>query len=296
MSSQAKIIIEDIEFLRHGERPLLLTLYRPAGDGPFPLVIDLHGGAWNKGARAECAQRDTVLAQQGIAAAALDFRHAADGYPSSLIDINYGIRWLKAKAGALNLEASRIGLCGQSSGGHLAMLAAMRPGDPRYGSLALPAGVAPQDANVQCVVMTWPVINPLSRYHHALRQRASTSPPDWVGDIPERHDIYWRDEETMAEGNPTMALERGEPVSTPPTLWVQGRPDPVHDYNDPDSDFQGNEPDRFAARYRAAGGNIQIANIEQVTRAGNATHHLVAAFCKLHLTAGQANTNNASAA
>jgi acetyl esterase len=126
MPSQAKVIVEDIEFLRHGERPLLLTLHRPVGDGPFPLVIDLHGGAWNKGARAECAERDAVLAQQGIAAAALDFRHAADGYPSSLIDINYAIRWLKAKAGTLNLEASRIGLCGQSSGGHLAMLAAIR--------------------------------------------------------------------------------------------------------------------------------------------------------------------------
>jgi acetyl esterase/lipase len=296
MPSEANIIVEDIEFLRHGERPLLLTLYLPAGDGPFPLVIDLHGGAWNKGERAECAKRDTVLAQQGIAAAALDFRHAADGYPSSLIDINYAIRWLKAKAGALNLQASRFGLSGQSSGGHLAMLTAMRPSDPRYGSLALPAGFVRQNANVQCVVMTWPVINPLSRYHHALRQRASASPPDWVGDIPERHDIYWPDEETMAEGNPTMALERGETVSTPPTLWVQGRPDPVHDYNDPNSDFPGNEPDRFAARYRAAGGKIEIANIEQETRVNNTTDHLVAAFCKLHLTAGLANTNKFSAA
>jgi len=173
------------------------------------------------------------------------------------------------------------------------MLTAMRPSDPRYGSLALPAGFTPQDANVQCVVMTWPVINPLSRYHHALRQRASANPPDWIG---ERHDIYWHDEETMAEGNPTMALERGETMSTPPTLWVQGLPDPVHDYNDPDSDFQGNEPDRFAARYRAAGGNIEIANIEQATRAGNTTDHLVAAFCKFHLTAGLANTNKPSAA
>ncbi len=176
--------------------------------------------------RAECAERDAVLAQQGIAAAALDFRHAADGYPSSLIDINYAIRWLKAKAGTLNLEASRIGLSGQSSGGHLAMLAAMRPGDPRYGSLALPAGFAPQDANVQCVVMTWPVINPLSRYHHALRQRASANPPDWVGDIPERHDIYWRDEATMAEGNPTMALERGEPSVDPADALGAGPPGP----------------------------------------------------------------------
>jgi acetyl esterase len=284
------------EYLRHGDRPMLLTLYRPDGDGPFPFVVDLHGGAWSKGDRGECAERCTVLASQGIAAAALDFRQAADGYPSSLIDINYAIRWLKAKAGDLRLHPSRVGLVGQSSGGHLAMLAAMRPEDARYASLPLPTGLATQDASVKCVVMTWPVINPLSRYRHALRLRASNAPPAWIGDIPERHDIYWGTEEAMAEGNPTMALERGEVVRTPPALWIQGRPDPVHDYNDPESDFDGNEPDRFAARYRSAGGSIGITEIDQGTRSGEATHHIVAKFCHDHLVIGLKDTNKASAA
>jgi acetyl esterase len=292
----ADISIQDHEYLRHGERPMLLTLYRPAGKGPFPFVIDLHGGAWNKGDRGECAARCTSLAEQGIAAAALDFRHAADGYPSSLVDINHAVRWLKAKAGGLGLDAARVGLIGQSSGGHLAMLAAMRPDDPRYAAIALPSGFEPQDASVQCVVMTWPVINPLSRYRHALRGRASANPPSWIGDIPERHDIYWGSETTMAEGNPMLALERGEPVRTPPALWIQGRPDPVHDYNDPDSDFDGNEPDRFVARYRAAGGKIEIREIDQATRAGPATHHIVAEFCKIHLQGGEKAANRASVA
>jgi acetyl esterase len=288
--------VQDHEYLRHGDRPLSLTLYRPAGDGPFPFIIDLHGGAWNKGDRGECAGRCAALASQGIAAAALDFRHAGDGYPSSLIDINYAVRWLKAKAGALQLDPTNVGLVGQSSGGHLAMLAAMRPDDARYASLSMPGGLAEQDATVQCVVMTWPVINPLSRYRHALRGRASDTPPSWIGDIPERHDTYWSNEAAMAEGNPTMALERGESVQTPPALWIQGRPDPVHDYNDPDSDFDGNEPDRFAARYRAAGGSIEIAGIDQATRSGEATHHIVANFCRTHLISGGGAANKASAA
>ena len=41
----ADITIEDHEYLRHGDRAMMLTLYRPAGAGPFPFVIDLHGGA-----------------------------------------------------------------------------------------------------------------------------------------------------------------------------------------------------------------------------------------------------------
>ena len=67
---------------------MILRLFLPAGAGPFPVILDLHGGAWNKGSIDECTARDTYFAERGLAAAALDFRHAADGYPTSLIDIN----------------------------------------------------------------------------------------------------------------------------------------------------------------------------------------------------------------
>lgn len=294
MSSETTTL--DLEYLRHGERAMMLTLHKPASDGLHPFVVDLHGGAWNKGDRSESAGRCAALAEAGIAAAALDFRQAADGYPSSLVDINYALRWLKAMAGELGLDPARAGIVGQSSGGHLAMLAGMRPDDPRYTALALPGSLPAQDATVRCVAMTWPVINPLSRYRHALRERASATPPSWIGDIPERHDIYWRTEEAMAEGNPTMALERGETLRTPPALWVQPRPDPVHDYRDPESDFDGNEPDRFAACYRARGGEIEIREISPADRATARPHHMVAEFCRGHLISGDRSGTEASAA
>ncbi len=272
----------EIEYLRHGERALSMTLRRPAGAGPHPVVIDLHGGAWTAGDRSGCADRDEVLATAGIAAAALDFRDGEDGYIASMVDINFAVRWLKARAGELGIDAGRIGLVGQSSGGHLAMLAAMRPDDARYTALPLSGGPA-LDAAVHCVAMVWPVINPLSRYRHALRLRASDDPPAWVANIPERHDRYWGDEAAMAEGNPMLALERGEAVATPPALWVQGRPDPVHDYRDPESPIEANEPERFAADYREAGGEIELLYIDQALRATNASHDPVAAFLRRHL-------------
>jgi len=273
-----EFITEDHEYLRHGERGLKLRVFRPRGDGPFPAVIDLHGGAWCNGDLNECKARDEVLAASGLVAIALDFRHAADGYPTSLIDINYAIRWVKANATKLGVRADRIGLSGQSSGGHLAMLAAMRPRDPRYVSVALPAGAPAVDATVQCVAMTWPVINPLSRYRHARRARDTANPPAWVGNIPERHDTYWKTEANMAEGNPVLALERGEKVLTLPALWVQGRPDIVHDYRDPESPIDANEPERFVTDYRKAGGTIELLYIDYATRAGNASHDPVTAF------------------
>ncbi len=271
------ITVTDIEYLRHSDSPLAMRLFRPAAAGPHPVVLDLHGGAWNKGDLGGCQDRGEYIAAAGIAMAAIDFRQAADGYLATMADINFAIRWLKAHAGKHDLDANRVGIAGQSSGGHLAMLHAMRPDDSRYCARPLP-GV---DATVRCVGMTWPVINPLSRYNHAKRARANGD--GWVGDIPERHDIYWQTEAAMAEGNPMLALERGETLVMPQAIWVQGRPDIVHDYRDPDSPLDLNEPERFAANYRDAGGDIEIAYIEPDNRNSESSHEPLAAFFRKHL-------------
>ena len=276
-SALGTIETTDIGYLDHGGGALAMRVFRPDGRGPFPAVIDIHGGAWNRSDLTACRERDEALAAAGIVAAAIDFRHAGDGYPSSLADINYAIRWFKARAGEFGADPGRVGLSGQSSGGHLAMLAAMRPEDERYAAIPLDGG-AGIDARVRCVGMSWPVINPLSRYRHARRAEARAEPPAWVAGIPECHDTYWGGEAAMAEGNPLLALERGEAVETPPALWVQGRPDEVHDYRDLDSGAEANEPERFAALYRAAGGEIEIVYIEQATRSSPSSFEPLARF------------------
>jgi acetyl esterase/lipase len=247
------------------------------------LVVDLHGGAWCNQDLKDCESRDLALVRAGFAVAALNFRHAGAGYPTSLVDINCAIRWLKAHARKLNLRADAVGLSGQSSGGHLAMLAAMRPNDARYTAVASPDGAA-VDASVRAVVMQWPVINPLSRYRNAVRLRDSGNPPPWVGDIPSRHDLYWKTEAAMEEGNPMLLLERGEKVALPPALWIQGKPDPTHDYRDPVGTFEGNEPERFAHDYRAAGGALELLYIDNAVRAGAASNDPTVAFFQRHLT------------
>jgi dienelactone hydrolase len=73
----------------------------------------------------------------------------------------------------------------------------------------------------------------------------------------------------MEEGNPMLALERGEKVQLPPAIWFQGRGDIVHDYKDADSSFAGNEPQRFAANYKKAGGDITLEYIAMERHAGH---------------------------
>jgi acetyl esterase len=277
---------EDLEYLRHGDRGLKMRLYKPKGSGPFPAVIDIHGGAWGKGSLEECRGRDEALAAAGILVAGIDFRDGNDGYPTALIDINYAVRWLKARAAQLNIRPDRIGLSGASSGGHLAMLAAMRPNDPRYASIPLPAGSPAVDASVACVAMSWPVINPLSRFRNAVRERAKGTA--WVGDIPERQGSFWKNDDNMSEGNPMLMLERGEKVVMPPALWVNGDADPVHDYRDPESPVALNEPQRFVENYRKAGGRIELHYVNQAARNTAASFDLVAAFVQKEMPVAEA--------
>jgi acetyl esterase len=245
------IQIEDVEYLRHGGVPLLVRLYRPQGPGPFPLMVELHGGAWCRQDRLADAVIHEPLARSGVVVAALDFRQPpVASYPASLQDIHYAIRWLKARARDLGSRPDMVGSMGNSSGGHQAMLLGLRPFDPRYAALPSPAGWPPVDATVRCVIMCSPVIDPLGRYHHARQAVASGQPyPPILGEVLPCHDAYWGTEEAMADGDPARALERGEPVQLPPVLYLQGTEDVAHPRP---------HLDRFVAAYRRAGGAVDL--------------------------------------
>ena len=269
-SRTAEFDVDEVEYLRHGDKPLLARIYKPRGAGPFPAMVECHGGAWCQSDRMTEKLRHQFMASHGVVSIALDFRSGnEDPYPASVQDINYAVRWAKLHARELKTRPDLIGITGQSSGGHLGMLVAMRPHDPRYAAIPLPAGAPAHDATVKCVTMVWPVINPLSRYRHAKRALEGANPPAWPKSIIDRQDSYWQSEANMAEGNPMLALERGEKVLTPPAVWFQGRNDNLHDYKDVDSRFEGNEPQRFVANYRKAGGTIALEYIDMDRGAGS---------------------------
>jgi hypothetical protein len=72
-------------------------------------------------------------------------------------------------------------------------------------------------------------------------------------------------------------------VQTPPARWVQGRPDAPHDYRDPDSPVDANEPERFVGAYREAGGRIELVSLEYADRAATSLEP-VKAFLLAELT------------
>jgi hypothetical protein len=123
----------DVEYRRDAETVWLARIYQPQGPGPFPALMDVHGGAWTTSDRTSNAPMANALAASGLVVVALDFRLAPDHpYPASVQDTNYGTRWFKAHAHEYNADPRHLGGLGGSSGGHVLMLSAMRPRDPRY--------------------------------------------------------------------------------------------------------------------------------------------------------------------
>ena len=121
-----------------GARPLELDLYLPAGGGPVPAVVFLHGGGWRLGSRhtAGPAYRDAAtspfeqLAQAGIAVASVDYRLTGEAvWPAQLHDAKAAVRWLRARAGDLGVDPGRIAAWGESAGGHLAELLGLTAAD-----------------------------------------------------------------------------------------------------------------------------------------------------------------------
>src|ERR1700720_4504394 len=134
------LAVSEVEFRRNSAgRMLMARIYQPKGAGPFPTVLDLHGGAWNRKDRFAEEPMDRALAASGLLVVAVDLTLAPEApYPACVQDANYAVRWLKVNAATWNGDAASIGVYGSSSGGHVAELIAMRPNDPRYNSIPLP--------------------------------------------------------------------------------------------------------------------------------------------------------------
>ena len=233
------VLSQDVEYLYVGGESLLMTVYRPVGDGPFPMLLRAHGGAWNIGDRAAASLIDTRLAESGMVVAAHDFQLAPDHpYPAQVAQTNFAARWLKAHAGDFNGDASFLGGAGDSSGAHTVLLTAMRPRDPRYSAIS--ADGVGDDASLAFLVALWAIVDPFARY-------------EWAKDagverLVRSTESYFRPWDAVHEANPQEMLDRGEDVELPPLLVVQGTAD---------GNIPHRIPQRFAESYAKAGGHAE---------------------------------------
>ncbi len=104
---------------------LTADIARPAAHGTFPIVVQIYGGAWQRGSPASNEDYAQWLASQGYVVIAVDYRHApAFHFPAQIDDIRTDLEWIRAHATEYGGDTSRVAFLGRSAGGHLATLAA----------------------------------------------------------------------------------------------------------------------------------------------------------------------------
>lgn len=247
---------EDVEYGGPSGARLLARIYRPLdAPAPLPALVDVHGGAWTAFDRTVDANFDRALAACGMVVAALDFRQGPEHrYPTAVADVVAGVRFVKANAGRLGASPAHVGLIGGSSGGHLILLAALRPGAVEYGST--PVGGADAhgtDARVAYVLALWPIADPLARYRYLKERLAHPTPARDRFFVPQRlvegHDAFFGDEATMARASVPRLVAAGEAECLPP-LWV------AHPELDENVTLAMSQ--HLVATYRAAGGHAEL--------------------------------------
>jgi acetyl esterase/lipase len=129
---------EAIPYATHSGVELLLDAYLPAGDGPFPAVVVIPGGRWQRIDRHRHSDVPDYFAEHGVAAFAIDYRSSYQyPYPAAVEDVTAAVEWVRTNAADYGVDPAQLGAVGVSAGGHLAALvAAMESGDDRLNVVA----------------------------------------------------------------------------------------------------------------------------------------------------------------
>ena len=125
-ADEAFEVVRDQVYAERGADSLAADVYRPTGDGPFPGVLVVHGGAWMSGTRTQLGTVAKRLAASGYTAVAISYRLAPKHvFPAQYEDCQSAVRWMRSDAVRLKIDPARIGGFGYSAGGHLVTLLGM---------------------------------------------------------------------------------------------------------------------------------------------------------------------------
>jgi acetyl esterase/lipase len=115
--------LTDVAYCSPDGQPQKMDIYFPGSGGPWPVLMYVHGGGWDKGDKAEGAGWK-YLNGQGYLVVSVNYRLAAYNvkFPAMIEDVKCAVRYLRAHAGEYNLDPKRIGALGASAGGHLVAL------------------------------------------------------------------------------------------------------------------------------------------------------------------------------
>lgn len=216
-------IEKDLVYGRAGDVELKMDLARPTeGTGPFPAVVWIHGGGWRMGTRTWGHGPIQLLAWQGYVAITITYRFAPQfPWPAQIHDAKAAVRYLRAHAKELNIDPERIGVMGESSGGHMALMVGLTgPDDGLEGDSGSPGFSSRVQAVVSyCTLTDFTQLKPrvaTTEAEKAQTQALSTTVTDFGG-TKDPKDPVW------ARLSPVTYADKNDP----PVLMFQGSADPI---------------------------------------------------------------------
>lgn len=205
----------DVVYGKGGDVELHMDIARPSvGDGPFPAVVCIHGGAWRGGNKNRYRGLIRQLAARGYVAATVQYRLAPmHTFPAQIEDVKCAVRYLRARAAELKIDPNRIGAMGESAGGHLSLLLATT--DSSAG-LEGSGGHGDQSSRVQAVVNYFGPTDLALEFAPNVRPLITTFIGGGLQDKPREHKL----------ASPVTHLTKDDP----PILTLHGTVDRVVPY------------------------------------------------------------------
>ena len=179
-------VIRDLRYARYGDRELPLDLYLPETPrSNHACVITVTGGGFRARGKDAFARYAALFAARGFAAACIAYRGTPDdGFPETIHDCKAAVRFVRANASRFGIDPDRIGIFGQSAGGHLAGMLAVSGG---VAELEGDGGNESVSSRVQAAVSSSGVFNFISRLRdgghqqHNIETKKRTN-GEWVGE------------------------------------------------------------------------------------------------------------------
>ena len=184
---------------------LTMDIYQPPTRGTFPVIVQIYGGAWQRGEPGDRANFASLLASRGWVVFAIDYRHApAFQWPAALDDVHAALAWIREHAIQYDADTTRMVLMGRSAGAHLAMLAAYK--EPRAAVRGVVSYYGPADL-------------PDAYFHPPRPDPLDIRDVDvkFIGGSPEQKPREY------ADASPVSYADRAQP----PTLLIQGARDNI---------------------------------------------------------------------
>jgi acetyl esterase/lipase len=167
-----------VEYATHDGTKLAGDLYLPKAAGPHPVIVAIHGGGWQIGGPFGYQYWGPYLASRGYGVFAISYRLSKPGqkaFPEALHDVRAAIQYLKGRASELRVNPERIGVMGDSAGGHLAALVALAGDHPMFASAYKSDPYASQSTKVKVAIPVYGVFDMYQQWLHDLHSRPRDS-------------------------------------------------------------------------------------------------------------------------